>query len=101
MDITQLLNNYLEPYIHASLGSKASNDTHRVTINPSLLKSVTPLLTTVSNTLISKESPYCQLKAISSHAITNKSIYILSYIYLTIPRQSETNCIALILNLKI
>ena len=90
MDVTQLLNNYLEPYIHVSLGSKASNDTHRITINPSLLKSVTPLLTTVSNPLISKESQYCQFKAIFSHAITNKSIYINIYIFIYISNYSSS-----------
>ena len=99
MDVTQLLNNYLDPYIHASLGSKASNDTHRITIYPSAPQERNSATNNCSSPLISKESYHCQFKAILSHAITNKSRYI--YIYLTTLRQSETNSIALILNLKI
>ena len=84
MDVTQLLNNYFEPYIHVSLGSKASNDTHRITINPSAPQERNSATNNCSSPLISKEPYHCQFKAIFSHAITNKSIYILSYIYIYI-----------------
>ena len=54
MDVTQLLNNYLEPYVQVSLGFKASNDTHRITINPSASQECNSATNNYSNLLSQK-----------------------------------------------
>ena len=101
MDVTPLLNNYLEPYIHVSLGSKASNDTHRITINPSAPQERNSATNNCFESSYLKRIAILPIQAIFPHAITGGSKYIFSYIYLTTPRQSVTNCIALVLTLKV
>ena len=83
MDVTPLLNNYLEPYIQASLGSKGFERYSQDQYKSFASQERNSATNNCSSPLISKELYHCQFKAILSHAITNKSRYIHIHIYIS------------------